>query len=311
MKRTIILLLIFSTIFLLACNGSDQISDSSNRNSEKQLKVYTSFYTLYDFATKIGGENAEVINMIPEGGDPHHWEPRASDIINLEEADVFIYNGLSLEHWVEDVLNSIGNENLTVFKASIGINALEFSHDHDDDHHHHGDKDPHIWLDPVRAKRIFENIKDTFIEVDPDSEDYYESNYLKYAEELDTLNMEYSEVLESFNNRDMVVTHEAYTYLSHAYNLNQIAIDGLIPDSEPSPARMAEIIDYINDNNIKTVFFEDINDTKVVETISRETGVDMKILYTLETLTDEQISNGDDYFSVMRENLQNLKTGLE
>lgn len=309
MKRLIILLIIFSNILLLACNNNDQLSNSNNSNSN--LKVYTSFYTLYDFASKVGGQNAELINIMPPGSDPHHWEPRASDIVNLENADVFIYNGLSFEHWVDDVLNSISTDKLTILEASTGIDPLESKHDQDNDSHHHGDKDPHIWLDPIRAKRIFENIKNTFIEVDPDNKEYYDKNYIKYIEELDSLNREYSEGLKNLNNRDMVVTHEAYSYLSHAYDLNQIAIDGLIPDSEPSPARMAEIIDYINDNDIKTIFFEDINDTKLVETIAKETGVDLKILYTLEKLTDDQISNGDDYFSLMRQNLENLKAGLD
>ena len=314
MKKIITLFLIISIILLTACNNNDEISNPPNENEER-ITVYTSFYILYDFASKIGGEYANVINMIPQGGDPHHWEPTAADIINLQEADIFIYNGLSLEHWVEDVLNSIDNERLTILEASVGIDALESTHRHDhhddDDHHHHGDEDPHIWLDPIRVKTMFENIKNSLIEIDPSNEEYYESNYAKYIDELDVLDEEYSENLTGLNNTDMVVTHEAFTYLSEAYNLNQIGIEGLIPDSEPSPARMAEIIDYINDNKIKTIFFEDINDTKVVETISNETGVDIKILYTLESLTDEQISKGDEYFYIMRQNLESLKDGLE
>lgn len=311
MKRVIILLLIMSILLFTACNTNDETSNPINEN-EGKITVYTSFSVLHDFASKIGGEYAQVINMIPQGGDPHHWEPTASDIMSLEEADIFIYNGLSLEHWAENVLNSIDNEKLIVLEASVGIDLLESTHHDDhDDHHHHGEMDPHIWLDPIRAKTMFENIKNTFIEADPDNEEYYENNYIKYAKELDTLDEEYNKNLKDLNNTDMVVTHEAFTYLSESYNLNQIGIEGLIPDSEPSPSRMAEIIDYINDNDIKTIFFEDINDTKVVETISKETGVDMKTLYTLESLTDEQISNDDDYFSIMRQNLESLKTGLE
>src|SRR5699024_5931176 len=129
--------------------------------------------------------------------------------------------------------------------------------------------------------------------------------------EFEELDQEFREGLENLENRDIVVSHEAFAYLSEAYNLNQIGIEGLVPDSEPRPSRMAEIIDYINENDTQTLFFEDVNDTKVVDTISAETDADIKVLYTLEYLTDKQISNDDDYFSVMRQNLDSLMDGLE
>lgn len=308
MKKGVFLLLIISVLFFSACN--DGSSDVDNMDEDK-LKVYTSFYTLYDFASKIGGEHAQVVNMIPPGGEPHHWEPTAADIVSLEGADIFIYNGLSLEHWVESVLEPIENENLIVVEASQDVDVLESSHSHDDHNHSHNNVDPHIWLDPIKSKTMMKNIRDAFIELDPLNEGSYENNYNIYVEELEKLDSEFHEKLVDLNNRDMIVSHEAFTYLSEAYGLHQIPIEGLIPDSEPNPSRMAEIIDYINDNNIETIFFEDENDTKVVETISNETGVNFTVLYTLEYLTDRQISNGDDYFSVMRSNLEALVKGLE
>lgn len=298
MKRIILFTLIISVLFFTACNAN-------NGPVSNGIKVYTSFYTLYDFASKIGGDHAQVINMIPPGGEPHHWEPTASDIMNLEEADVFIYNGLSLEHWVDNVINTIENETLIILEASQDIDIIESDHGHS-----HGGMDPHIWLDPIRAETMLENIKDALVQADPDNGEYFEDNFRKYAEELDILDEEYRENLTSISNRDLVVSHEAFTYLSDAYDLHQVGIEGLIPDSEPNPSRMAEIIDYINKKNIKTIFFEDINNTKVVDSISKETGVEIEVLYTLEYLTDEQASNGDDYFSVMRQNLDSLINGL-
>lgn len=305
MKKTIYLLLIISAIFITACNGNnDQALNKINDENQDKITVYTSFYTLYDYASKIGGEHAQVINMIPPGGEPHHWEPTASDIMNLEKADIFIYNGLSLEHWVENVLNTVESKDLILLEASQDVDTLDHGHSH-------GEMDPHIWLDPTKAKTMLESIRDVFIEADSNNQDYYEDNYEQYAQKLDKLDEEYKEGLSGIDNRDIVVSHEAFTYLSNAYDLNQIGIEGLIPDSEPNPSRMAEIIDYINENNIKTIFFEDISDTKVVETISNETGAEITVLYTLEYLTDEQIDKGDDYFSVMRQNLNSLINGLK
>lgn len=311
MKRILFLVLLISALFITAC-ANNQVSNNSDDDSKGKIKVYTSFYTLYDFASKIGGDHAQVVNMIPSGGDPHHWEPTASDIANLEKAHIFIYNGLELEHWVDSILNTINNEDLIITKASQHIDAIESHHEHEHEHDHsHGDLDPHIWLDPANAKAMFDNIKEAFIEADPDNEAYYEDRYKEYIGEFDSLDREFEEGLYELTNRDMVVSHQAFTYLSQAYNLNQVGIQGLIPDSEPSPSRMAEIIDFINENHIETIFFEDINDTSIVDTISRETGVNIKALYTLEYLTDEQMNNNDDYFSIMRENLNSLVNGLK
>lgn len=309
MKRILFLVLLISALFITAC-ANNQVSNNSEDDSKGKIKVYTSFYTLYDFASKIGGDHAQVVNMIPSGGDPHHWEPTASDIANLEKAHIFIYNGLELEHWVDSILNTINNEDLIITKASQHIDAIESHHEHEHDHSH-GDLDPHIWLDPANAKLMFDNIKEAFIEADPDNEAYYEDRYKEYIGEFDSLDREFEEGLYELTNRDMVVSHQAFTYLSQAYNLNQVGIQGLIPDSEPSPSRMAEIIDFINENHIETIFFEDINDTSIVDTIARETGVNIKALYTLEYLTDEQMNNNDDYFSIMRENLNSLVNGLK
>lgn len=312
MKKTIILLLIVSLLLITSCSGNKESLESIDTNDEENIVVYTSFYTLYDFASKIGGEKAKVINMVPSGGDPHHWEPTPLDIGNLEKADIFIYNGLSLEHWVDNVLAALSNEDLFIVEASKGVQLLESTHNHEDESDHsHGVYDPHIWLDPLRAKTMLENIKDAFIEADLENKNYYEENYLKYANKLDELDSEYKDALKDLNNRNIVVSHEAFAYLCEAYDLNQMGIEKLIPNSEPNPARMAEIIDYINENNIKTIFYEDINNTKVIEAISKETGVNSEILYTLEFLNQEQIDNNDDYFSVMRSNLESLKSVLE
>ena len=143
-----------------------------------RLKVMASFYPMYDFARKVGGDKIQVKDMVPAGTEPHDWEPAATDIRNLEDADVFVYNGADLEHWAEDVLDTLENQDLVVSEASDGVELLDGGEDHA-----HGDngKDPHVWLDPMRAKQEMANIKDAFVKADPENRDYYEANYEKYA----------------------------------------------------------------------------------------------------------------------------------
>lgn len=297
--------------------------ESKDTDGQK-LKVMASFYPMYDFAVKIGGDKAEVTNMVPAGTEPHDWEPAAADIKNLEEAALFVYSGGGMEHWVEDVLASLETKKLVSVEASAGV-TLRSGHIHDEEEHKgaeehteeeehghdHGQFDPHVWLSPVNAKKEMENIKNAYVKADPDNKDYYEKNYQTYTAEFDKLDQEYKDTLSALPNKSIIVSHEAFGYLCDAYGLTQMGIEGLSPDSEPDPARMAEIIDFVKANHVKVIFFEELVSPKVAETIAAETGAQTQVLNPLEGLSDEELKNGADYFSVMEDNLKQLKAALE
>ena len=237
-----------------------------------RLKVMASFYPMYDFARKVGGDKIQVKDMVPAGTEPHDWEPAATDIRNLEDADL-----------------------------------LDGSEDHA-----HGDngKDPHVWLDPMRAKQEMANIKDAFVKADPENKDYYEANYEKYAGEFDELDQEFRDGLKDTKSRDIIVAHEAFGYLCNAYDLTQLAIEGLTPDSEPDPAKMQEVIEYAKKYDIHTIFFEELASPKVAKTVAKEVDAVTAVLNPIEGLSEEDIEAGEDYFSVMRKNLEALQKAL-
>lgn len=301
----------------------------------EKLKVMASFYPMYDFAEKIGGDYVEVTNMVPAGTEPHDWEPAATDIKNLEEADVFIYNGAGMEHWVEDVLASLENKHLKAVEASKGLELLTGGEEEEGDEAVSEDQvesdskaatddqteadgeaaeeisyDPHVWLSPKNAKQEMSNIKDALIEADPDHAEAYEQNYETYAAKMDDLDAEYQEKLADTKSKDLIVAHEAFGYLCRDYGLNQVGIEGLSPDSEPDAKRMNEIVAFAKENNVKTIFFEELVSPKVAETIASEVGAKTEVLNPLEGLTDEEISAGEDYFTVMESNLEALSQAL-
>lgn len=352
---------------------SDPLPSSFENLEDGKLKVAVSFYPMYDFASKIGADQIDLINLVPSGTEPHDWEPSASDLTNLEKADVFVYSGAGMEHWVDRVLNSLTNENLMVVEASNGI-ALrtnssdedeehdehdnhdnhdehdehieseehEFSdhedhdhsegedhadHDHDHDnestglfhfhasdsghsHSHDGGLDPHVWLNPEYAKKEMENIKNAFVSADPKNKDFYEANYEKYAVEFDKLDEDFHNTIAALPNREIVVAHEAYGYLCDAYGLTQVGIEGLTPDSEPTPRRMARIIDFVREHHVKVIFFEALTSSKSADTVAAETGIITSVLNPLEGLSAEEIVAGNDYLSVMRDNLNALSEAL-
>ena len=146
---------------------------TEDTSSEKKLNVMASFYPMYDFATKVGGDKVEVTNMVPAGTEPHDWEPAATDVKNLEEADVFIYNGAGMEHWTEDVLGALDNKELKVVEASRGLTLLEGKEEDEEETEDSSSDsdasdestdseityDPHVWLNPLNAKAEMEKIK--------------------------------------------------------------------------------------------------------------------------------------------------------
>ena len=281
-----------------------------------RLRVLTSFYPMYDFACKIGGDCIDVTNMVPSGTEPHDWEPSTNDLKNLEKADVFIYNGADMEPWADDLLVS-RSDTLHVVEASENVELRttdgehEHAHEHEDADHHHGDFDPHVWLDPENAKIEMEAIRDALCAADPENSTVFQSNYEKYAAELDALDSEFREKLAPLPNRTIVVAHEAFGYLCDAYGLTQVGIEGLSPDSEPDPGRMAEVIDFVREHSISTIFFEELVSPKVAEAIASETCAQAKMLSPLEGLSDEQAAAGADYFSVMHDNLAALMEALK
>lgn len=302
-------------------SGAESTAPSSESTGTK-LKVVASFYPMADFAQKVGGDQVEVTNMVPAGTEPHDWEPSAKDIKNLENSDVFVYNGAGMEHWAEDILESLDNKDIVVVEASKGLELLKgSSHEEEgeaedgheeesEDGHDHGDTDPHVWLAPENAKKEMENIKNGLEEADADHKDVYEKNYETWSQEFDKLDQEFKDGLADSKTKNVITAHEAFGYLCKAYGLTQMGIEGLTPDSEPDPDRMEEIIKFAQKNDVKTIFFEELVSPKVAETIASEVGAETAVLNPLEGLTDEEIKDGEDYFSVMRENLKALEKAL-
>lgn len=337
--RYMIFMLIMTYAFVgcspTSVNDEGNISDievqTGEGEVEHQLRVFASFYPLYDFAKNVGGDLAEVKAVVPDGADPHSFEPSPRLIAEIESADVFIYNGLGMEPWIEGVLNILEGKDVQIVKASEGIELLHYDddhhHDHDDyhshdhdhdhdhhshehDHHHHGEYDPHIWVDPINASKISEAILDAFMEADPENTEIYEINYLRFKEELEELDRAFTEGLKNAANRRILVSHSAFGYLARRYDLEEISVAGVSPHGEPSPRRMAELTKKAQEYDLEYIFFEVLANPRTAEVLAQEANLKVMMLYNLEGLTKEQRDTGKNYVSLMYKNLENLKEAL-
>lgn len=304
--------LAFSVLGLTACSGNTSTQAGSAETASDTVNVVASFYPMADFAQKVGGDHVKVTNLVPAGTEPHEWEPSPSDVKKIQASDVFIYNGADMEGWVGDTLESIDTSKTTVCEASDGIELRTAAEKEGstDEHEHAGEHDPHVWLSPKNAKAELKNIEQALIKADPDNKADYQANYKKYAEKFDKLDEQYKNELSKVKGHSIVVSHEAYGYLCDEFGLTQMPITGMDAEGEPDAKTMAQIVQFIKDNNVKTVFGEDLVSQKVAKTIADETGAECAQLNPVEGLTDKQLEAGEDYLSVMRDNLDKLVKAL-
>lgn len=295
MKRSLIISVTVLFLFILqGCSGPKSTVKVAEDNGK--LKVYTSFYVLYDFTKKIGGNKIEVVNLVPAGIEPHDWEPTPRILKDLTKAELFIYNGAGLEPWADKFLKAIDNVKLMPIEASAGLPLI--------------DQDPHVWLNPLLALEEGRKIKDALISLDPLNKDYYEANFLSFATKLENLDKALSKGLTPFKGKKIVVAHDAFGYLTDRYGLEQLPIMGLSPEAEPSPTGLASIAKEMQAQNIEYIFFEELVSPKVAQVLAQEVGAKTLVLNPIEGLTEEQEKAGKDYISLMYQNLDNLIIAL-
>ncbi|MBC1957374.1 zinc ABC transporter substrate-binding protein [Listeria welshimeri] len=308
--------------FALVLAGCGASSDKVSGDKDK-LKIVTTFYPMYDFTKNVAGDKASIEMLIDAGTEPHDYEPSAKDIAKIEAADVFVYNSEDMETWVPSVLKSLDSKKLTVIDASKGIQLVEGTeeeehhdheeegHDHDHEEAHHHEHDPHVWLSPVLAQQEVTNIQNGLTKADKTNADTYEKNAANYNDKLKALDGKFKTAFEGSKQRDFVTQHAAFQYLAKEYNLHQVAIAGLSPDQEPSPARLAELQKYVKDNNISTIYFEEVASPKVAETLANETGAKLEVLSPIEGITDKEQKKGMDYIAYMEQNLKALQKTIK
>lgn len=288
----ILLIVGFSTFFFYKYRARENaVSDSKSA----RLKIAASFYVLGDFAKRVGGNNVDVITIIPASADPHEYEPTPKDIAIINSARLFLYQGGGFDRWAEQAAGEARLKGV----ASVPI-TKSFSLE---------DDNPHIWLDPVLAKKEIEIIRDALASIDPQNADLYKQNAARYIDLLIVLDEKYKNTLATCAINVIVAPHPAFQYLADRYGLSLISIS-VSPEQEPSLRRVAEVIKIVRAQNIKYIFAEPLIGSKVADTIAKETGAEVLTLNPIEGLTDADIAYGKNYLSLMEDNLKNLKTAL-
>ncbi|UPG64911.1 metal ABC transporter solute-binding protein, Zn/Mn family [Metabacillus endolithicus] len=385
---------------LIGCNASNEEGQSANEtNTEDTLKIYTTIYPLEDFAKKIGGDLVEVENILPPGVDAHTYEPTTKAMVEIAEADGFIYSGVGFESFTEKVQESLNSEDVAFINAGEGIEYIEgheeeaahdetehaeeeaahdesahaedeaahdesehtedeaahdenahaedeaahdenahaedeaahdesahtedeaahdenahaedeAAHDESAHAHDHGDQDPHVWIDPIHSITLAENIKDALIELNPEGKQTFEDNFQALKTQLEDLDQSFKDVISNAEKKEILVSHAAYGYWENRYGIEQISVLELSPTEEPSQKELQTIIETAKEHEINYIIFETNVTSNVTDIVQAEIGAEALTLSNLESITEEDVKNNEDYFSIMERNLETLKTAL-
>lgn len=303
-KKLVVIFIILGLLFagfvswkLFFSAKKQQMAEES---SQQRLKIVATFYPLAEFAEKVGGEKVEVETLVPTGVEPHDFEPTVRDIELLQNADLIIYNGAGFERWIEKVLPEIDPANKKSLKMSSSISLLKSGET----------QDPHFWLDPVLAQSEVEGISQKLALLDPVHAIEYRQRADAYAAQLGQLDFQFKQKLSQCQKKTIITSHAAFGYLAKRYGFSVLSIAGLSPDSEPSNQHLAEISQTVKQYGLKYIFFESLVSPKLANTIAQETGAKTLEFNPLEGLTAAEKSQGKDYISIQKQNLENLQLAL-
>ena len=303
-KRLTVLILVLA--LLSACQTTVQVEDKP--------QIMVSLFPQYDIIRQIAQDKVDVEMFLPAGSEPHSYEPSASTLMKIVEADLFVYSSDELEPWVKRLVEGNASEDLIVLDASNGITLLEADHGHEgeDEDEEELAFDPHYWLDPQNMIIMSESIRDALIEIDPENEAFYIENANSYIASLKELDSNWQDLFDRAQlNQIIYGGHFAFGYLSHRFGLEILSpYSGYAPDAEPSAQALAGLMDVLAEKEINVIFYEELIDPRVARIIAEQAKVKIEVLHGAHNLNAEEMQAGWTYVSIMEDNIEKLKEAL-
>lgn len=308
--RFLVIFIALGLLFLITACSNEGKSSSSMKDEE--IFIVTSFTLIEDIVKHIGGDYVKTHNLVPIGTDPHKYDPLPEDTKAVTDADAIIYNGFNLEGgehgWLNRMVQTIGKDEELMFELMEGEEPMYLS---DEPEGREEDINPHTFLDPVLGLHMAEKTLEALIEIDPEHEEIYRENAEEYFEQLKAIDQEYEEKIADIpeENRLLVTSERAYQYMAARYGLEEGYIWAIDTEEQGTPEQIKALVDLINEKQPPVLFVESNVDSRAMETVSEETGVEI-----FGTLFSDEIGKpgdeGDTYLKFLRYNIEQIHAGL-
>lgn len=286
----------------LAFSGCGSQTPAKQDTTEK-IKVVASFDAMKEITQAIGGNKVDVTTIISEGIEPHDYELKTSDVQKLQEAKLFVYNGLGMEAWADKAIQTASADNLMSVALAEHVQPIELTDPEEIEEH--GAYDPHAWLGLTSAKEEASAVKDALIKISPEDKEYFEKNYMAFADEIDKMQEEYMKKVANATRKEIVTGHAAFGYLCRDLGISQESVEDVFASGEPSAQKLAELTDFCKAHNVKIIFTEDLVSPAVSETLAKEAGAKAEAIHTIESAED-----GMTYLARMKDNLNKIAEAL-
>ncbi len=253
------------------------------------MSVVAAFNPLAYAAERIGGPAFDVRNLTPPGAEPHDLELTPREVARIQDASVVLYLSHGFQPAVSKAVEQARGKKVDIL-AGLPLHTAEEA----------GlTADPHVWLDPILFARVATRIGTAL-----------NRPSAALVADLHSLDDEYRQGLRDCTRHEIVTSHAAFGYLASRYGLEQVSITGLAPESEPTPKQLGAVIQVVRRTHATTVFFETLVSPRLAETVAREVGARTAVLDPIEGLTPDEQKRGEDYFTLMRQNLAALRKAL-
>jgi len=270
MKKTVAILILL-TVLLLTASGCIQ----SQKSETGKINIVVSILPQKEFVKEVGKDKVTVQELIPPGASPATYNPKPSELANIEKAEIYFRIGqLPFEKAHTETFRSL-NPDMRIVSASDVVELRHFEgreeHSHEEEHEHDEEEiDPHLWLSPENAKKQVEQIYQALAEIDPENKDYYRKNADDYIAKLEALDQELKQEFFDIKTENLMVFHPAWGYLADAYGLKQIAIEQ--SGKDPTAKELAGIVDFAKENNVKVIFVQKQVSMQNAEALAAEIG---------------------------------------
>jgi len=283
-----------------------------------KINIVSTIFPQYDFARNITGDKANLKMLIPPGGETHTYEPTPQDIISIQNADVFLYIGGESDVWVDSILESVDTSKTEIVKLIDCVDTFEeevvegMEAHEDDEAGEEAETDEHIWTAPQNAVKMVNAINSAVCKADSSNSEFYTKNAEEYINKLKELDNSFAEIVSNSERKELIFGDRfPLRYFTEAYGLKYYAaFPGCASETEPSASTIAFLSDKVKEDKIPVVLKIELSSSAVAETVAKESGAKVLTFYSCHNLSKNQFDNGEDYISMMTENLDTLKTAL-
>jgi zinc transport system substrate-binding protein len=307
--------ILLAPLALAALMASASACSTEGGSADGRLTVAAAFYPIEEIVHRVGGDAIDVVTLVPPGEEAHEYDPTPKQLTKLAEADVVFYLGQGFQPNVEKALDSLPPEvqrvdlldGLTLLPVTSqlpGTDGQAAGETLDNGN------DPHVWLSPANMRQMSATVLATLNAAAPQHSSTFAGNQGTYATDLNALDTDFADGLRECRSRVLVSSHRAFGYLAAAYDLTAVAIAGVSPTEEPSAKTLEAIAEFTRINDVTTIYFEENLPSDLATTLAEEVGATTDVLDTVESLSHDQMNAGDDYESLMRTNLDALRSGL-